>query len=230
HQAMRAGLSKARGGILFVPHLHRFFGGPVKAEFTKSTPQLQKAFLEDDPIIIATTNDVEYNARISSVMAITENSQILRVPEPSPEETIEILRIIKPHLEADYQITIADDALALAARLAKRYLCATPLPRSAEHLLHRTAAMVNMSKQPHLASKPDIADHSLLDAEDITLTASQMTGIPVSKLGADERLRYASMVEHIKERLIGQDEAVLAVSREIGRASCREGVENALAR
>src|SRR5690606_4666542 len=157
HQAMRAGLSKARGGILFVPHLHRFFGGPVKAEFTKSTPQLQKAFLEDDPIIIATTNDVEYNARISSVMAITENSQILRVPEPSPEETIEILRIIKPHLEADYQITIADDALALAARLAKRYLGATPLPRSAEHLLHRTAAMVNMSKQPHLAFKPDIA-------------------------------------------------------------------------
>jgi len=218
HQAMRAGLSKARGGILFVPHLHRFFGGPVKAEFTKSTPQLQKAFLEDDPIIIATTNDVEYNARISSVMAITENSQILRVPEPSPEETIEILRIIKPHLEADYQITIADDALALAARLAKRYLGATPLPRSAEHLLHRTAAMVNMSKQPHLAFKPDIADHSLLDAEDITLTASQMTGIPVSKLGADERLRYASMVEHIKERLIGQDEAVLAVSRAIKTA------------
>src|SRR5690606_28792942 len=61
-------------------------------------------------------------------------------------------------------------------------------------------------------------DHSELDAEDVTLTASQMTGIPVSKLGEDERMRYASMVEHIKERLIGQDEAVLAVSRAIKTA------------
>src|SRR5690606_23215453 len=128
HQAVRAGMSKARGGILFIPHLHRFFGGPVKADFSKSTPQIQKAFLDDDPIIIATTTEVEYNSRLASVMAITENSQILRVPEPSVEETIEILKIIKPHLEADYQLEISDDALNLAARLAKRYLGTTPLP------------------------------------------------------------------------------------------------------
>lgn len=225
HQAVRAGMSKARGGILFIPHLHRFFGGPVKADFSKSTPQIQKAFLDDDPIIIATTTDTEYNTRLNTVMAITENSQILRVPEPSVEETIEMLRILKPHLEADYQLQIDDEALQLAARLAKRYLGSTPLPRSAERLLHRTAAMVNMSKQTHLAFKPDIKEHSALDAEDITLTASQMTGIPVSKLGEDERLRYASMVEHIKERLIGQDEAVLAVSRAIKTA--RVGLKDA---
>jgi ATP-dependent Clp protease ATP-binding subunit ClpA len=45
-----------------------------------------------------------------------------------------------------------------------------------------------------------------------------MTGIPVSKLGEDERLRYASMVEHLQERIIGQEEAVLAVSRAIKTA------------
>ena len=218
HKAIRAGLSQARGGILFIPHLHRFFGGPVKADFTKSTPLIQKAFLDDDPVVIGSTTDQEYNTRIASVMSVTENSQILRVPEPSVDETIEMLKILKPHLESDYQIEIADDALALAARLAKRYLGATPLPRSAERLLHRTAAMVNMSKQAHLAFKPDIKDHSELDAEDITLTTSQMTGIPVNKLGEDERVRYASMVEHLKERLIGQDEAVLAVSRAIKTA------------
>ncbi|MBZ0292164.1 MAG: ATP-dependent Clp protease ATP-binding subunit [Anaerolineae bacterium] len=218
HKAIRAGLSKAKGGILFIPHLHRFFGGPIKADFTKSTPLIQKAFLDDDPVLITTTNEIEYNQRLASVMAITENSQILRVPEPSVEETIEILKIMKPHMEADYQLQINDNALPLAARLAKRYLGATPLPRSAEHLMHRTAAMVNMSKQAHLAFKPELKDHSELDAEDVTLTASQMTGIPVSKLGEDERMRYASMVEHLKERLIGQDEAVLSVSRAIKTA------------
>ncbi|MEM6280601.1 MAG: AAA family ATPase, partial [Chloroflexota bacterium] len=57
-----------------------------------------------------------------------------------------------------------------------------------------------------------------LDAEDITLTLSQMTGIPVNKLGQDERLRYASMVEYLQEGIIGQDEAVISISRAIKTA------------
>ncbi len=225
HKAVRAGLNQARGGILFIPHLHRFFGGQIRADFTKSTPLIQKAFLDDDPVIIASTTEQEYNQRIATVMSIAENSQVLRVPEPTVEETIEILKIMKPHLQSDYQLEIDDDTLPIAARLAKRYMGATPLPRSAEQLLHRTAAMVNMSKQSHLAFKPELKDHSNMDAEDVTLTASQMTGIPVSKLGEDERLRYASMVEHLQERLIGQEEAVLAVSRAIKTA--RVGLKDA---
>ncbi|MCU0498676.1 MAG: ATP-dependent Clp protease ATP-binding subunit [Anaerolineae bacterium] len=216
-QAIRAGLSKAAGGILFIPHIHRFFGGPIKAEFNKSTPIIQKAFLADDPVIIGSTTDIEYQQRLAGVSALSENSQIVRVGEPSIEETIEILKILKPHMESDYKLEIRDDAIQLAARMAKRYFSATPLPRSAEHLLHRTAAMVDMSQQSNLAFKPELKDTSL-DAEDITLAASQMTGIPVNKLGEDERVRYASMVEHVKERIIGQDQAVIAVSRAIKTA------------
>jgi ATP-dependent Clp protease ATP-binding subunit ClpC len=216
-KAVRAGLNQARGGILFIPHIHRFFGGPIRAEFGKSTAMIQKAFLADDPVIISTTNETEYNQRLASVSAVAENSQIVRVPEPSIEETIEILMTIKPHLKSVYDIEITPAAMELAARLSRRYLAMSPLPLSAEHLLHRTAAMVNMSKQSHLAFRPELKD-STLDAEDITLTASQMTGIPVSKLGEDERLRYASMVEHLQERIIGQEEAVLAVSRAIKTA------------
>ena len=217
-KAVRAGLNQARGGIFFVPHIHRFFGGPIKAEFSKATPMIQKAFLDQDPVLIGTTTDLEYQQRLLTVSAIVEHSQVLRVPEATIEETIEILKVLRPHLEGDYGLQISDDALALATRLAKRYMGTTPLPRSAEHLMHRTAAMVNMSKQTHLAFKPDLGDPSTVDAEDVTLAASQMTGIPVSKLGQDERARYASMVEHIQERLIGQESAVLSVSRAIKTA------------
>jgi len=216
-KAVRAGMSKATGGILFIAHIHRFFGGPIKAEFSKATPMIQKAFLADSPVIIASTTETEYNQRLAGVSAITENSQVVRVPEPSIEETVEMLNIRKPHLEADYDIEIVPEAIALAARLAKRYMSKTPLPLSAEQLLHRTAAMVNMSKQENLAFKPEARDH-VLDAEDITFTASQMTGIPVNKLGEDERLRYATMDEHLKERIVGQDVAVEAVSRAIKTA------------
>ncbi|NDJ61302.1 MAG: ATP-dependent Clp protease ATP-binding subunit, partial [Chloroflexi bacterium] len=218
-KAVRAGLNQARDGIFFLPHIHRFFGGPVRAEFSKATPLIQKAFLANDPVIIGTTTEQEYNQRLAGVSAITENSQIIRVPEPSVEETGEILKVMRPHLEADYNLKFVDDALQLGARLAKRYISTSPLPRSAEQLIHRAAALVNVSNQSHLAFRPEVTgDPTTVDIEDVTLAASQMTGVPVSKLGEDERLRYARMVEHIKERLIGQDQAVLAVSRAIKTA------------
>lgn len=218
-QAVRAGLSKAFNGILVLPNVHRFFGGPVKAEFNKSTPMVQKAFLDDNPVIIATTTDQEYEQRLKMVSAIVENSQILRVPAPSVEEAIEILKVLKPHIQSQYEVEVQEDALKVAANLAYRYMPTTALPRSAEVVLHRAAALVSMSKQPHLSDKhrPTVAD-GLLDGEDVRLAVSEITNIPVSSLDEDQRLRYASMVEHLKERIIGQDEAVMLVSRAIKTA------------
>ena len=216
-EAFRSGMSAARHGILFLPLIHRFFGGPIKADFNKATSLVQKAFLSDDPVIICTTNVAEFEARIQGVSAIMENSQVIRVVEPSLDETVQILETIAPHIESDYEIAVDHDALKMAAQMAQRYLTINPLPLSAEQVLHRTAAMVNMGKQAHLAFRPETND-SQLDIEDVTLVTSQMTGIPVAKLGADERLRYANMVEHLRQRLIGQEEAVQLVSRAIKTA------------
>ncbi len=217
-KAIRAGLDRARGGILFLPHLQRFFGGPGKAQFTRSSALIQKAFLANDPVLIATANDSDWNARLASELIVNEHSQVLHVPEPATAEAVAMLRMMRPQLENDYQLQIADEALTLAAGLAKRYLAGIPLPGSAARLLHRSAALVNMSRQTQLAYRPQLEDSSTLDAEDIMLSASQMTGVPVNKLGEDERQRYASMVEHLQSRLIGQDPAVLAVSRAIKTA------------
>ncbi len=216
-EAFRAGMSAARRGILFLPLIHRFFGGPIKADFNKATSLVQKAFLSDDPVIICTTTQLEFEARIQNVSAIMENSQLIRVEEPSLDETVRILETISPHIEADYEITVEHDALKMAARMAQRFLTINPLPQSAEQLMHRSAALVNMGKQAHLAFKPESND-ARLDVGDVAVATSQMTGIPVSKLGADERQRYANMDVHIRERLIGQEEAVRLVSRAIKTA------------
>jgi ATP-dependent Clp protease ATP-binding subunit ClpC len=75
-----------------------------------------------------------------------------------------------------------------------------------------------MSAQSGLTVKPNIPADQTLDAEDVMVTASQITGIPVNRLGAEERARYAHMVEHLHKRIIGQDDAVLAVSRAVKTA------------
>jgi ATP-dependent Clp protease ATP-binding subunit ClpC len=217
-QAVQAGRRKAEGGALFLSNVYRFFGNALQVEFPKAQADVQRAFLDDRAVVISTTTDVEYKSRLAANSALSEHSQILKVPEPSHDEAVEILRVHKPHVEADYEITIAEEALVAAATLSKRYVADAVLPASALQLLHRACALMRMGAQPHLAFRPSTTSDTQLDAEDVTLAASLMTGIPVAKLGADERSRYAHMVEHLHQRIIGQDEAVLAVSRAVKTA------------
>ncbi|MGQ9904284.1 MAG: AAA family ATPase, partial [Anaerolineae bacterium] len=63
-----------------------------------------------------------------------------------------------------------------------------------------------------------------LDAEDVMFAVSLMTGIPVAKLGAEERGRYAQMAQALQQRVIGQDEAIQAVSRAV--KSARVGLKD----
>ncbi len=209
-ETLRAGLQRALGGILFIPHIHRFFGGPLDVEFKgNESALLREALLDDSVAIIGTTDQAAYEKLMRGDILITEHTHILQVPPTTLEETIAILRLHKPGLERDYAVTIDEDALETAASLAKRYLTTVPLPGAAVDLLHRSAASLRAAR-----SEPG----QLLDSEELMLTVSQLTGIPVSKMGADERTRYARMVEHLHERIIGQEEAVRAVSRAVKTA------------
>jgi ATP-dependent Clp protease ATP-binding subunit ClpC len=219
-RAVQSGWRKAAGGILFIPNLHRFFGGALYAEFPNTQADVQRAFLDDKTVVIGTTTEADYQARLASSSSLSEHSHTLQVPEPPEDQSVEILRVHKPHVEADYELAIADEALTTAVSMAKRYLAEAVLPASALQVLHRACALLRVGTQPHLASlgSPSTVSDGRLDTDDVTLAVSLMTGIPVAKLGADERTRYAHMVEYLHERIIGQDEAVLAVSRAVKTA------------
>ncbi len=220
-EAVRAGLRQANvggAGILFVPNIHRFFGGPIKAEFAQAEKSMQKAFLDESVVVIGATTETDYNERLQSNPVIADQSQVLRVPPATPEETTLILDTLKARFEADYKIEVASGSLSTASVLAARYLADRALPGAAVQLLHRACALVRMSMQSDLAFRPEMPSDERLDSDDILLACSQMTGIPVTKLGADQRTRYAQMVEHLQQRVIGQAEAVLAVSRAVKAA------------
>ncbi|MEW5959985.1 MAG: ATP-dependent Clp protease ATP-binding subunit [Chloroflexota bacterium] len=206
--SVQAGLRLARGGILFIPDIARFFGG-FRADFPeRAGNELQKAFFGNEVVIIGTATQGRYDDRLAKSSVIVDHSRALRVPPASVEDTTEMLKVLQPTFKADYDITIVDKSLAEAARLAGRYYTAEPLPGSAVHLLHRACAQLKMSQK----------DDQQLDAEEVMAAASLLTGIPVASMGADERDRYASMVEYLHQRIIGQDEAVLALSRAVKMA------------
>ncbi|HLF27190.1 MAG TPA: ATP-dependent Clp protease ATP-binding subunit [Anaerolineae bacterium] len=217
-EAVRAGLGQAKRGVLFLPNAARFFGGPGRAEFPQAEKALAKAFLAAEVTLIATASEIEYTERLQPQSGIARNAHTLRVPAATAEETTLILNVHEPHVAREYGLKIAAGSASTIAAMAARYLTATPLPGAAMQLLHRACALVRLSTQKELAFRPDLPPDATLDPDDVMLALSQMTGIPASKLGADERTRYAAMAEHLQARIIGQNEAVLAVSRAVKTA------------
>lgn len=210
-EALRSGVKQAIGGALFLPNVARFFDRFI-ADKIKNI--VQKAFLDKDPIVIATATESEYNEALKSLNGV----YVLRVPNATVEETTGILGVLKPQFEREYSLTIAAGTPSTVAVMAGRYLSAEALPGAAVKLLHRSAALVRMSTQEELAYKPAAQPDATIDPDDVMLALSQMTGIPATKLGQDERTKYAQMAEYLKSRIIGQDEAVLAVSRAVKTA------------
>jgi ATP-dependent Clp protease ATP-binding subunit ClpC len=210
-EALRSGVKQAIGGALFLPNVARFFDRFI-ADKVKNI--VQKAFLDRDPIVIATATEAEYNESLQQLKDV----YMLRVPNATTEETTAILNVQEPQFEREYGLSIAAGAPSTAAVMAARYLSANALPGAAIQLMHRACALVRMSTQTDLAYKPEVKPDATLDPDDVMLALSQMTGIPATKLGQDERTKYAQMAEFIKSRIIGQDEAVLAISRAVKTA------------
>jgi ATP-dependent Clp protease ATP-binding subunit ClpC len=216
-RAVRAGLRQARGGILLLPNVHRFFERTMRTDVRKAAREIQQALLGNDPIVVGTTSEGDYDENLAADSAVSGHSHILRVSPADAEQSLAILNVHCSQLESEYDLQIDPDSLETAVTMAQRYLGETPLPKSALHLLHRACALVRTGARD-LAFGSGKSPRRHLDAEDVLLAVNMMTGVPVDKLGADQRARYARMVEHIHQRIIGQDEAVMAVSRAIKTA------------
>ena len=234
--AVQAGLRQAQNGILFIPNIHRFFGAQARSDATAK--ELLKAFVQDgsSAIIIGTTTDADFTDKLKST-AIGTNAQLLNVPPASADESQKILDVLRPQFQGDYGLAIGGDAIKSAVTLAARYIGGQPLPGSAVQVLHRACAIaksagsgdgrrsgVDAAAGDEIAVSRPSSSVSPLDAEDVTLAISVMTGIPVTKLGADERSKYAQMTQSLQQRVLGQDDAILAVSRAV--KSARVGLKD----
>ncbi|MBX3060787.1 MAG: ATP-dependent Clp protease ATP-binding subunit [Anaerolineae bacterium] len=216
--AVRAGLRRASGGILLVPGIQRFFADRLRQQFPEGVSrELHKALLNNEQTVIGATTPGEYD-RLRQHDLIRQHSNRLDVPPATTKETIAMLNFHKQRLEQEYEVEVDLAALETAVQLAHHYIQTIALPASAVRLADRACALVRMAMSSSQAAYPGVQPNGRLDAEDVMQAAAQMTNIPITKLTEDEKGKYASMVEHLHQRLIGQEEAVLAVSRAVKTA------------
>jgi ATP-dependent Clp protease ATP-binding subunit ClpC len=214
--ALESGLKAAQGGALFIPDIARLFNGSQLA-----FNELQKALLSEQVAVIATATDEQYQKLIKHNI-IADHTKPFRVPPATVEETVEILKTLKAGFEADYKLAITDESLAETARLAQRYYAVEPMPGAAVHLLHRACAMLKIEREARPGAP--VEKDTRLDPDNVMEAVSMLTGIPIAEMGADERERYLNMADYLHQNIIGQHEAVEALSRavKIARVGLKE--------
>jgi ATP-dependent Clp protease ATP-binding subunit ClpC len=140
------------------------------------------------------------------------------VKEPETNEAIQILESKVGYLESKYDIFIVYSALEQAVKMSERYLHDKFLPLKAIDLLEKAALIAEKNFQ-------NDPTKCFCTQEEVAAAIGQITGIPVSKVTVNESQKLLSLETEIHKRLIGQDEAVSAVSASLrrARAELKEG-------
>ena len=204
-KAVLKDVKKAGDVILFIDEMHTMIGAGSAEGAIDAANILKPALGRGEVQIIGATTPEEYRRHIEKDAALERRFQPVKIAEPSRSDSLKMLGAVRQGLEEHHGVKISDAALTAAVDLSARYINDRFLPDKAIDLADEAAAHIRVS------------GGGLVTAEDIAAVVSLWTGIPVANLSADETKRLRNMESILHRRVIGQNEAVTAVSRAIRR-------------
>lgn len=204
-KAVLKDVKKAGDVILFIDEMHTMIGAGSAEGAIDAANILKPALGRGEVQIIGATTPEEYRRHIEKDAALERRFQPVKIAEPSRGDSLKMLGAVRQSLEKHHGVKISDAALTAAVDLSVRYINDRFLPDKAIDLADEAAAHIRVS------------GGGLVTAEDIAAVVSLWTGIPVANLSADETKRLRNMESILHRRVIGQNEAVTAVSRAIRR-------------
>ncbi len=139
---------KGSNSILFIDEVHMLVGAGAAGSSVDAANILKPALARGELQCIGATTLEEYRKYIESDAALERRFQPVTVEEPSIEETIAILRGVRPAYERHHRLRISDEALEAAARLSARYISDRYLPDKAIDVIDESASRVRMYKAP----------------------------------------------------------------------------------
>lgn len=257
--------------ILFIDELHTVVGAGATGEGSMDAGNMLKPALARGELrVVGATTIDEYRKYVEKDAALERRFQPVMVPEPTVEETVQILEGLRDSYEAHHQVRFDDAALVAAAELSDRYVTDRFLPDKAIDVMDQAGARVRLrsagrstevvSREDRIAKlrreleqavsgedfekaselKREIAEVEgelagieerregvvSVTAADIADVISRRTGIPVSQLTASEKEKLLRLEEDMHARIVGQDEAVTAVSQAVRRNRAGMGDPN----
>ena len=131
--------------ILFIDELHTLVGAGAAEGALDAANILKPALARGEIQIIGATTVEEYKKHIETDGALERRFQPVYVEPPNVEETIQILKILKPGYEEFHGVIYTDEAIEAAAKLSDRYITDRNLPDKAIDLMDEAGAAVKLS-------------------------------------------------------------------------------------
>ncbi|MFD7065596.1 ATP-dependent Clp protease ATP-binding subunit, partial [Streptomyces sp. NPDC059906] len=153
-------VQQARGDIiLFIDELHTVVGAGASGESSMDAGNMLKPALARGELhVVGATTIDEYRKYVEKDAALERRFQPVMVPEPSVEETVQILEGLRDAYEAHHQVRFADGALTAAAELSDRYVGDRFLPDKAIDVMDQAGARVRLrsaSRSTEVVSRED---------------------------------------------------------------------------
>ena len=167
----------------------------LKQELTRGSLQL-----------LCTSSIDGYTKYIETDKEVVGKLEKLTVEEPTADLCLEILKGALPAYEQYHGLTVGEEEMTSAIRLAKRYLNEKALPDSAFDLIDRAMAALKIHND-----RSEEAPRLALLTADLEGVVAKQTGIPLGKVQTSERDRLLGAEETLKQRVIGQDHAIKKV-------------------
>ena len=196
------------GAILFIDEIHTVIGAGAASGGVMDASNLIKPVLANGEIrCIGSTTYGEYRGVFEKDHALARRFQKIDVPEPSLEETIDILRGLKTRFEEHHGVNYDAEALEAAAELAAKHINDRRLPDKAIDVIDEAGA--NLRLQP-LSERGD-----RVTVEMIENIVAKMARIPPKSVSASDRDVLKTLERDLKLTIFGQDKAVQALSAAI---------------
>ena len=210
-------LSDVEGGILFIDEIHTIIGAGAASGGVMDASNLIKPLLANGELkCIGSTTYQEYRGIFEKDKALARRFQKIDIPEPSIDETFEILKGLKGRLEEHHGVKFSTASLRSAAELAAKYINDRFLPDKAIDVVDEAGAYQNLLT----ANKR----RKIISVTEIESVVAKIARIPVKKVSARDKDTMRNLERDLKLLVYGQDDAIVALASAIklSRSGLRE--------
>ncbi|MBU6453360.1 MAG: AAA family ATPase [Cyanobacteria bacterium REEB67] len=219
-KAVLRALKEQSNVILFIDEIHTIVrAGAVEGGSMDASNLLKPALASGELRCIGSTTHSEFKSAFERDKALARRFQKIDINEPSLEDTIKILRGLKPYYEEYHGVTYSDPALVSAAELASKYINDRFLPDKAIDVIDEVGATVKLISEEDRPSREIIA-------HDVELTVARMAKIPPKTVSGSDKERLKVLQSELEAVIYGQNHAITQLVNAIKLS--RSGLGNPL--
>ncbi|MGB0958936.1 MAG: ATP-dependent Clp protease ATP-binding subunit ClpA [Halocynthiibacter sp.] len=203
--------------VLFIDEIHTVIGAGSTSGGAMDASNLLKPALQGGKLrCMGSTTYKEYRQHFEKDRALSRRFQKIDVNEPSVEDSIKILKGLKPYFEEHHNIRYTMDAIKTAVELSSRYMSDRKLPDKAIDVIDEAGAA------QHLLT--GTKKRKTIGTKEIEAIVAKIARIPAKNVSKDDATVLKDLDTSLKRVVFGQDTAIEALSSavKLSRAGLRE--------